>query len=192
MNEEVDAEDERDKDPVMLRKNITVNYFQDDILTKNLFHLQGLKKKNKLSTKDFMLCQTTVDLDPVAEVKEETDKPDHTKVLSSPRIKYLTDYREDTIAKGQSGYTNSFFHCEENEVIAEDNDENNVENEFNRRAFSVHLKIEDFIDKSDIMDDMNNDLIVDTLNVDPIKEEDANEEEYTMDRKISSTSMHIY
>jgi hypothetical protein len=64
------------------------------------------------------------------EVKEETDKFDPKR--ESPRIKFMTDFKEDTIsAKLLNTHFNKYDITEE--IIAEDNNENIVENEKSKK-----------------------------------------------------------
>jgi hypothetical protein len=107
--------------------------------------------------------QTSKEIDPILEVKEESDKF-FPKMHESPRIKLMTDFKEDT-------YSTKFLNTHYNkydifeEIIAEDNNENIVENEKTKKPIT------------DMIDD-----------VDPIKEV-FEEEEHNYDLNTGNDSL---
>ena len=136
-------------------------------------------------------------MDPVYEVKEEAEnKYENFKINNSPRIKYLSDFKEDTFSN-HSFYSSSFvnngnkFEFETNEVIKEDNAENNIDDANLKKLIENHLKIENFLDKSDFIEDKT-DVNVNIYDVEAIKEEVLEDEEIT--HKINNSynlSMNI-
>jgi hypothetical protein len=114
-------------------------------------------------------------MDPVYEVKEETTHAMYDMPIYSPRFKLMSDYREDNI-QPKRFYTTSFhnlYDVEIDEVIAEDNNEENIgETEKKKKLL---IKLENFIDKSEIVNDGNH--IDNNLIIDPIKEENIEDEE---------------
>jgi len=141
----------------------------------------SLKLNNRMSSeKIFKLTE----MEPVFEVKEEVEKPEnHKKSISSSRLKLIKDSKEDTISNThlQQFYTTSNLYDHFVDTIAEDNNENLVENELG--TTKTHKKIEKFVDKLEDIEEINNDLCIDTLNIDPIKEENNEDEEYNLDKK---------
>jgi SOS response regulatory protein OraA/RecX len=123
-------------------------------------------------------------LETLYEIKEEqcpdvtVDKKSLIK-LQSPQIKFLTDNIEDTTVCPTyftSNHVSSFKfdYVEEEQVIAEDNNENNLELTVLKKSHS-NKKLETFIDKSENFDD-NKKQISDNI-IEEIKEENNEEEE---------------
>lgn len=154
---------------------------------------RGKTKPKTTQSSTFASCNHLTVMDPVYEVKEEAEgRFEQRKVINSPRVNYLTDYKEDYISP--RGYYNSSFvnsaskyDMETNEVIAEDNNENLVENEVVKKRFTNHLKMADFIDKSDGIEEKTSSIAVNTDNIESIKEENI-EEEDILSHKINTTS----
>lgn len=138
--------------------------------------------KTKLSGN--FTSHSLVNMDPVYEVKEESDlKNESIKVISSPRVKYLTGFSEDMVSS--RGYYNTSFinstnkyDFEANDIITEDNAENNVDNDLNlKKLIAHHLKLEDFIDKSDTIEEVIGSCNINTDDFECIKEENQDDEE---------------
>jgi hypothetical protein len=129
-------------------------------------------------------------MDPVYEVKEEGEvKYEKIKVINSPRVKYLTEFKEDIISP-RNFYNSSFinsgnkYDIETSEVITEDNAENNVDDFQLKKLIAHHLKLEDFIDKSDTIEEITGLCNVNTDDIEAIKEEIQEDEE--IGHKINS------
>ena len=111
--------------------------------------------------------------------------------LQSPQMKFLTDNIEDT--KVCSNYLNSnhlasckFDYTKEEHIIAEDNNENNLECCFDMRKSVSNKKIESFIDRSENFEDyLNMKKSLTESIIEPIKEENIEEEEM-----ISTSNFH--
>jgi len=132
-------------------------------------------------------------MEPVFEVKEEVEKPEKHKNISSIRLKLIKDSKEDNISnkhhpQQQQFYSTTNLYDHIVDTIAEDNNENIVENEI--RAAKSHKKIENFIDKLEDLDEINNDLCIDTHNIDPIEEENNEDEEFNFDKKKHNNSAY--
>lgn len=129
-----------------------------------------------------------MEMEPVFEVKEEVEKAENNKNISSSRLKLIKDSREDTISNthAQQFYSTANLYDHIVDTIAEDNNENLVEHEI--RSSKSHKKIENFVDKLEEIEDFNNDLCIDTFNIDPIKEEINEDEEYNLDKKHNNSS----
>lgn len=140
-------------------------------------------KLNSRINNEKLFKKSTTEMEPVFEVKEEVEKPENNKNISSTRLKIIKDSKEDTISNThlQQFYSTANLYDHIVDTIAEDNNENLIENEI--RTAKSHKKIESFIDKSEEIEEMNNDLCIDTLNIDPIKEENNEDEEYNLDKK---------
>ena len=97
-------------------------------------------------------------IDPILEVKEETEKFEQ-KVLESPRIKFMTDFSEDNIS---SKLINQHFNKYDitDEIIAEDNNENVIENETKKAHFGINEDdiepIKEVLEEDEHMCDLNN------------------------------------
>ena len=98
--------------------------------------------------------QSSKDIDPILEVKEETDKFDR-KIHESPRIKFMTDFKEDTIsAKLLNTHYNKY---DIEDIIAEDNNENIVE-EKKKPIFEIIDDVDpikEVIEEEDLICDFN-------------------------------------
>jgi hypothetical protein len=161
----------------------------------NYVNFEPLKKrqfsKKKESNKNI---EELTSMDPVYEEKDEDNKNEQMKIISSPRVRFMTELKEDVISPRlyfSSFHMNSSnkYDLETDEVIAEDNNENNVENEyFAKKHKNSYLNLEDFIDKKEAnFDHMQGELIVNTENIETIKEENIEEDDIMNYHKAIST-----
>lgn len=120
-------------------------------------------------------------MEPVFEV-EEIDKPENNKNISSTRLKLIKDSKEETISNTntQQIYASANIYDEIVDSIAEDNNENIIENE--NKSSKMHKKLENFTDKMEDIDEINNDLCINTQDIQTIKEENNEEEEFNVDK----------
>ena len=127
-----------------------------------------------------------MEMEPVFEVKEEIEKPENNKKISSSRLKLIKDSKEDIFPNShlQQFYSTANLYDNIVDTIAEDNNENLVDNEIRAKT---HKKIENFVDKLEEIEDFNNDICIDTFNIDPIEEENNEDEEYKMNKKHNSS-----
>ena len=127
-----------------------------------------------------------MEMEPVFEVKEEIEKPENNKKISSTRLKLIKDSKEDIFSNSilQQFYSTANLYDNIVDTIAEDNNENLVDNEIRAKT---HKKIENFVDKLEEIEDFNNDICIDTFNIDPIEEENNEDEEYKMNKKHNSS-----
>ena len=126
----------------------------------------------------------SVVMEPLFEVKEEVEKLDNNKNLGpSPRIKLIKDSKEEDISNTNMQFYSSSMYDQISETIAEDNNENVIDHEIKSKT---HKKIENFTDKMDDIDEINNELIIDTENIEAIKEENNEDDEYNTDKLNNS------
>jgi hypothetical protein len=208
------AEDEYERDADILSKRKPLKFsnisFNDDLpsnISRNTFTLQSIKRVSMSpSAKSFKSHSHSVNIlstnmDPVVEVKEEEQTRNEAKQgmlsLNSPRIKYMTDNREDVTIQTPNYLSNSSFHylpkdytIESGNIIAEDNNENLVENETKiRKKESMHKMLENIIDKEENYNIQELNVNAGSnANFEPIKEEkDENfEEDETLQQKLRS------
>jgi hypothetical protein len=111
-------------------------------------------------------------MDPVYEVKEEIYTNDGMimQMHPSPRFKLISDFKEDLNSKI---YTSGYYDLDVEEVIAEDFEDNVADIE--KKDKKVLIKLENFIDKSEAV--ANEEMRLDNTVVDPIKEENIEDEE---------------
>lgn len=184
VNEEQDEEDEADSK--IKRKPFKYSYtsLNDDFPKGKNF------KKSKFESFKTLMQNILPNMDPVAEVKEdEKDLNSQLKGLNlginSPRIRLLTDIKEDQAINSSnlsnfSNFANNYYargySVETNEIIAEDNNENIIENDLVNKETLHKNMLEGIIDKEEILN-------IHELNVncnsefEPIKEENVLEEE---------------
>jgi len=189
------AEDEGEKEYLQTkRKTMAIPNIKDDVITNTGLKLESLNIGHRVSSKEFVKNTHTSVMDPVVEVKEEIEKPERKLLMNSPRISYLTDTHEDAISP-RKYYTSAFhtkFDLVTNSVITEDNNENAVE--FNdkkklkikKKDSFVRTKIEHFVDKSENVEEGNNEINVDTDNIETIKEENYEEEDLVPEKIVTS------
>jgi hypothetical protein len=209
VNEETGEDDyERDNEYLNKRKPLKFSNinFNDDLpsnFSKKTFKIPSIKSislspsSKYINGKPYSLSIVPVNMDPVVEDREEEvkiEKKHPFSVLNSPRILYMTDNREDTIQAPTFHHTSSSFiyfskdySVETGEIIAEDNNENNVDADLNlRKKDPLHKIIENMIDKEENYNIQELNVNVGTnAAFEPIKEENY-EEEDTLQRKIST------
>jgi len=213
VNEEM-AEDDYERENEYINKKKPLKFsnisFNDDLptkISKNTFTLQYIKTtsfsnlKKSIRGKSQIVNIFPVDMDPVVEDKEEEIK-NETKhkisKLNSPRVKFMTDNKEDVAIQSNFHSASSFhyvskdYSIETDEIIAEDNNENIIENDFHlKKKDSSHKILENVIDREEEFNYNVHELNVNSVSVanfETIKEEkDENiEEEHVLNRKIST------
>lgn len=166
VNEEMVEDDyERDNEIVSKRspfKFSNIN-FNDDLpsnFSKNTFTLQCLKSvaispsSRAFKGRSHTVTILPVTMDPVVEDKEEearNEVKENLLSLNSPRVKFMTDNKEDvTLSTSSFHYFPKDYSIETNEVIAEDNNENLQENDCQvKKKESKHKILENMIDKEE-------------------------------------------
>lgn len=198
--QETIEENNNEKEVIFHRKKLSNFQFNDDILMANSIPIkldsltslppEPITPKLKIATKSKTISSV---MDPVYEVKEETDLDKNERVnrrmITSPRIKYMTDFKEDIdilqTKKIFSSIHKHNYEMEKDEVITEDNNENMPEEIRKvKKKQSSHKFLENFIDKTDSVIseefNLNNDQFINAgekTNFEIIKEEEVVEEE---------------
>ncbi len=187
------AEDENEIENIVKRKPMKFsNISMDDDLpskfSRKIFKQESYNTSN-ITTPSHSI---TINMDPVVEVKEderETNQGNTIKnsslILNSPRIKYLTDIKEDTTISSVTYHTPSCFYIpkdysvETNEIITEDNNENIVENDFrNFKRDSLHKnRLDTMIDKEENLNLHELNVNCNTTDFEIIKEENIEEDD---------------
>lgn len=215
MNVVQETQEENNKELEFKRTKLSSFQFNDDILMTNSIQIkfetlislpkEPITPKIKSNSKSKTISSL---MDPVYEVKEEADDKNEkvNKVMNSPRIKYLTDFKEDVIPSKKvfSSIHNTFhkvnYEMEKDEVITEDNNENIPEEGRKvKKKESSHKFLESFIDKTDsvISDEVNlndNQLInvEEPADFETIKEEIIEDDEKETIHKISESIFIIF
>jgi len=149
------------------------------LINNNFNTLDSIKLNNRIHTEKIF---KSIEMEPVFEVKEEIEKAENNKNISSTRLKLIKDSKEETISNTHPqqfiSAANLYDHFVD--TIAEDNNENIIENEIG--TSKSHKKIENFIDKLEDIEEINNDLCIDTINIDPIKEENNEDEDINLEK----------
>jgi len=174
--------------------------FNDDLpsrFSRSLSLLDSMKNVNQNYPNSNNIL--SMNMDPVVEVKEEDREAKDIRQenisktgmisLNSPRIKYLTDIKEDSTINSHNFMSTSIFHLhkdysltvETDEIIAEYNNENIIDNtETIKKRESFHKLLENVIDKEDNLNiqELNvNCGISPTPVFEPIKEEIVEDDE---------------
>jgi hypothetical protein len=163
VNEET-VEDDYERDtPKTTRNYRKQNELGAEVLSKNLLKNLRMKSSKNIHSSPLM--------DPVYEVKEESGGGFYDMQMQSPRFKLMSDFKEDNFQP--KIYTTSGFYDLE-DVIAEDRNEDNIA-EIEKKDKKVLVKLENFIDKSEAVG--NEEIRIDNTDVEPIKEENIEDEE---------------
>lgn len=169
VNEETIEDDDLDSNQNKVKKrrplqfsNVSLNDDLPSRFSRSLAFMESLKNHNPNNPR-------SMNMDPVVEVKEEDKEAKDGRQdslskgmgmisLNSPRIKYLTDIKEDSAINTHNFIPTTLFHMhkdysltvETDEIIAEDNNENLIDNtETVKKRESFHKLLENVIDKED-------------------------------------------
>ncbi len=142
------------------------------MINNNLNALDSIKIINRINSEAKIF--KTIDMEPVFELKEEEiERPEKNKKISSSRIRIIKDSKEDNFSNFSNNQPLNManLHDQIVDTIAEDNNENIIENE---NLNKLHKKLENFVDKLEDIQEINkNDICVDfdALDIETIKEE---------------------
>lgn len=183
MNEdESENEIESEKQSTLHKRHYSNFKIFNNIMNNNYNTLDSIKISHKIASEKLFV---PFEMEPVFEV-EEVDKPENNKKISSSRLKLFKDSKEETISNTKTHhiYASGNIYDQIVDSIAEDNNENVMENE--TKSSKIHKKIENFTDKLDDINEINSDLCIKIENVQSIKEENNEDEEFNVDKLNNS------
>jgi hypothetical protein len=204
VNEETNEED---ADTTTLKKSkfpTASDFKEDGVILKNKLNTMVSISYPSPKVEGYKTINSVSYMDPVVEVKEEAEVTKNEKRvhhMNSPRMHFMTDMREDTISPkstyhNTSSFSNIIYKNWETmeEAIQEDNNENIPEQNLKRKDSKSKLKFSENIirDKTDdVCEQGEVDFKLNEMDIEVIKEENAEEEEVLRDKFRTTNGTHL-